>query len=314
MRRFLLIALLLLAPAARPSFADDEAEKKPDEKIAEARERWSRLTEEQRKRILEEFERWRNLSEEERRRREEIFEKHLDGATHEEREELLERLRRVKERRDLEELRRKQERAREVGERFREDLPPEARRRLDALPTEQREMLIGHSIGRMSAILRERFDEELTEEERQELQGLRGPARGRRIQELREKRALAGLTATDRERIAALDPAARRTEVLRVLARVHEEDLAAARRQAVTEAVELLELPSGERVARIRRARLEAVLAEHGIRDARLLDRLSRLPPERIRPALAKLREIAAIEDPAERRRAIAQFRDRLPD
>ena len=307
--RRLLLCLLLLALAA-PAFARPGDE---EEKLKEARAKWGQLTEEQQKRILEAWERWKKLTEEERRLRERVFDEHMKGSTPKEREEFAAKLAQVKRRKDLEELRRKQERMREVVAKFEEALPDDVRTKLETLPEGKREAVRTFAVVRMSEVLRDRFMESLTAEERDRMRGFEGRERGDHLMKSHLQRVLDRLTDEEKKELEALPEPERRMRLYRLLKDLHDEDLRIAREAVAGEVAEVLDLPATEMEERLRAPRIFGVLRELGVGgDHDLTRRLTQLPWDRLQRSLGRLREISEIENPRERRRALEEFREKL--
>jgi len=283
----LLIALLAAPALARPDDEDEAA-------VERGRKRWEQLTEGERAKIIEAYERWKRLSQDDRASHREAWEKHFEGLSPAEREELLEKLREVKEhirleddRRRLEEKERRDRWKRDVAhhyQRLEKDLGNDFRR----LPKDQRMDLLRWSLGRMAEVMGERVLATLTGEEEEEVRALPEKEKCRRLAEL-IKKAPAG----EREKVRAAV-----IEEIRELFKLPPEEL-----KAKLEGMKRRHSHSGW---------LERALKKMGFDDPELLNLLRKVPRHRCHRTLSELRRIGKIENPGKRKKALETLKARL--
>jgi hypothetical protein len=299
-----LFVLLLLVAGARAAAQEPAGE--------DPKARWEQLTPEQKAEKLRLYEqRWKNLPPEERARRMELFEAQLKGLSPEQREDLLKRLKEIRRRRDIEELRARHENLSRIERHLLKDLPPELRARIAGLPKDRRGRVMGHVLRRIAEEAQARFFAWLSPEQRGKLLAAEGKDRLRRLAELEREQALVRLAP---EALAAIrklpapEQEERVAEVVReVRARRHDE----ARRVAETEITKLLDRPVEEADVVLKLSRLGRTLRELDITDPEVRARLARAPVPRLRTLLDDLR---AAPTPEARRTLLDAFLSTLED
>ncbi len=229
-----------------------------------------------------------------------------------EREEFLKKIEDVKRRKDLGDLKRRRNKARDLWKKIIEELDPEKRAMAEGLYGEERDDLRHFCIGLFFEMERKTFRESLSEEERTKLDRHKGPDWFRVRHEIEQAHVLAGMPAEERARIAAL-PEARRCESEREAVRDRRmERHARIRKMAAVELGKLLDLPAEERARRIFPFRVRSSLFRLGIRDHELLGKVGKMPRQQLEKLDREIREISAIPDRDERLRAVKKLKARL--
>ncbi len=307
MRRaaLLLAAFLALAPAAPAAPAEEPT-------LEELRARWARLPPEERARKLRLYEeRWGRLPEAERARRLQIFRDQLKDLTPEGRRELLERLREVKRRADLEALRGRRDKARRAEGRILGGMPPALRDRLKTLPPPIRSASRRFLLERTVEIARERLLAGLTEEQRARLRAAPPLEAVRRMNEIARERCLDAMAPSDREATLALPEKERQKRLDARVRVVMEEILDGARARAGQDLTALLGGTPEQAAHALAAARLARSLAAVGVPDPEAANRLAGVPAPAVK---GLLRELGALRTAQERRARLDAFLASLPD
>jgi hypothetical protein len=301
----LLAAFLALAPAARPTAAEEPT-------IEELKARWSRLPPEERAKKLRLYEeRWGRLSETERARRLQVFREQLKDLSPEQRRELLDRLREVKRREDLEALRGRRDKARRAEGRILGGLSPALRERLKALPPPLRSASRKYLLERTVEIARERLLAGLTEDQRSRLRAAPPLETVRRLHEIARERCLDAMTPADREATLALPEKDRQKRLDARVRVVMEEIFDGARTRAGQDLAGLLGGTPEQAARALATARLARTLAAADVPDPAAARRLAGVPG----PALkGLLRDLRALRTAEERRARLDAFLASLPE
>jgi hypothetical protein len=300
-RRALFVLLLLAAGA--PVLAQGAAGE-------DAKARWDQLTPEERAEKLRLYkQRWKDLPPEEQARRIQLYEAQLRDLSPEQKAELLKKLREVRRRRDIEELRARHEDLSRIERRLLRDLPPELRARIAGLPRERRGQVMGHVLRRIAEEVRERFLDWLSPEQRGRLLAAEGKDRLRRLAELEREQALVKLEPEARAAIRNLPEHQREAKVEEVVREVRIRRLTEARRVAEAEISRLLDRSAEEADVILKLSRLGRMLTELGITDPEIRSRIARAPVPRLRILLEDLK---AAPTPEARRLLLGAFLETL--
>ena len=302
----IVLVVMGLLVAGSPAVAQESPEAPP---LDDLLDRWERLSEEERAEKLRLYdERLQGMPEAERARLLDLWETKLRGLSPEDRKDLAERLGRVKERANLEELKRKREQMQGIEERTLSALPPGARNKVERLPRDERESLMRFSFGRLLRLTNNEMLAELSEPDRETVSRLRGHRWYRTMKGLLLVKDLEALPVEERARIAALSGDERKAAEDEVYERASEGRRIRAQRILAAEMVVILELPPLERKRRIAEEIASQLLFRLGVVDREVIARLRGLPPKAFARELKTIEKLAAMRPSESRTRLLTEF------